>query len=332
MIADIIRKYNDRDSLYGDKLTNHLNMGLYALYKMGANEKRLHDFAERYISNSKLPLLASVEVKISEDNFYDYLGVDGYYSSYIPFFQKELKNTDTDAVLKRYVNILIKGAAGGAFHGLIRLAYAYELNEIDELAKALAYFAEAYQEFPISDETKESIETIKPIDGISALSENAYFQNFEFSRPLIIGRMLDIYEDPEFCKVITQISDEYCTSEYFSELLLELYGRTGDFTILHGFTSTHALRILKRFITDYKSILKQQWFLLQLAYLSTKCAAINEFPNLDSVKSWQDIFKDACKSEDVHTIKLVYSLFEQSKLSDDDLKYRTVAFKKIYNS
>lgn len=328
MISDVIRKYNDRDSLYGNKLTNHLNMGLYALYKMGATEKRLHDFAESYISNTELPPLPPVKAKISEDNFYEFVGIDGYYSSFIPFFEKELKNTDSDIVLKKYVNILIKGAAGGAFHGLIRLAYAYELHEIDELAKALAYFAEAYQEFPISDERRE---TMEPIDGISALSKNVYFQKFDFNRPLIIGRMLDIYEDPEFSKVITHISDEYCTSEYFSDLLLELYDRTGDFTILHGFTSTHALRILKPFITDYKSILKQQWFLLQLAYLSTKCTIIKEITNLDSVKSWQDIFKDTCKSEDVHTLKLVYSLFEQSKLPDDDLMYRTVAVQKIYN-
>ena len=38
----------------------------------------------------------------------------------------------------------------------------------------------------ILDERRESIETKKPIDGILALSKNAYFQNFDFNRPLII--------------------------------------------------------------------------------------------------------------------------------------------------
>ncbi len=47
MIEKIITQYNDRNSVYGGQLTNHLNMGLYALYRMGADEKKLHELCKK---------------------------------------------------------------------------------------------------------------------------------------------------------------------------------------------------------------------------------------------------------------------------------------------
>ncbi len=328
MIVDVINKYNDRESLYGNKLTNHLNMALYALYKMGADDVRLNQFAKGYISRSKLPPLLPPDMKISRENFSEHLGRDGSYSSYILYFENEFKDKNIEDVLKKYVNILLPGEAGGAFHGIIRLAYAYELNDKNELARALAYFAEAYKEFSLPEELQNSMKIIDPIVAISQLSKNSYFRNFEFRRPLIIGRMEDIYEDPQFFKIISEIADDYCTSEYFSELLLKLYSLTGDFTILHGFTSTHALCVLSPFINDYKSILKQHWSLLQLAYLSTNCTPISDYAAAEKINGWPKIFIEACKSSDVHTLKLVYSLHEQSSLSEDDLLYRSIAQEK----
>lgn len=325
MIADVINKYNDRDSLYGNKLTNHLNMALFALYKMGADEARLNEFAKEYISQTNLPPLLPPDVKISKENFCDHLGRDGSYSSYILYFENELNNKSIEEVLKEYIIILLPGEAGGAFHGVIRLAYAYALNDKNELVRALAYFAEAYKEFPFSEELQRSMKVIEPIRAVSLLSKNSYFQNFKFHRPLIIGRMEDIYEDPQFLDVLSDLSIDYCNSRCFSELLLKLYSLTGEFTVLHGFTSTHALRLLSPFINNYKLILKQHWYLLQLAYLSTNCTPISEYTAPTKVNGWSEIFTEACKSKDVHTIKLVYSLYEQSSLSEDDCLYRSIA-------
>ena len=325
MIDDIVKKYNDRDSVFGEKLTNHLTMGLYALHQMGAGEERLREFAKTYTSESKLPPLMPAAIKITEDNFTDYLGQDGLYSSFIPFYAKQLEDREIDSVLRKHVNILIKGSAGGAFHGLIRVAYAYELGEREELAKALAYFAEAYQEFPIPEDVAAALKTAEPLEALSALSDNPRFKAFEFKRPLIVGRMMDIYEDPELFNVLTAIPEAYCTSEDFSDLLLKLYDLTENFTVLHGFTSTHALRVLSRFLTDYPSILKQHWYLVQIAYLSTKCTPINKTNSVRSVPDWPDIFSKAVKSRDVHTIKFVYSLREQSQLFPSDLPYRRTA-------
>ncbi len=114
-----------------------------------------------------------------------------------------------------------------------------------------------------------------------------------------------------------------------SKILLKIYGQTNDFTMLHGFTSTHALRVLEDYIDDYAGALKRHWCLLQMAYLSTSCTAIGEMPKYLETLSWDEIFEKAIQSDDIHTHKIVYSLYEQSKLSNDDSKYRAAAMRKI---
>lgn len=331
MIQQIIHKYNNKDSLYGNKLTNHLNMGLFALYKLGASEEQLDDFALSYIEHNHLPDLPEVKVVIDDSNFNEYLGQDGYYSSFIPYFDVLLEEVSIDEVVKKYINQLIDGAAGGAFHGIIRLGYAYELQDKEEVAKALAYLAEAYQSFE-PNEVMQKATVIEPINSVLSLSTNNHFKNKEFTRPLIIGRMLDVYEDPEFECIVSRINIGHCNSVYFGELLLKLYALTGDFTMLHGFTSTHALRILSPLIDNYEQVLSRHWFHLQIAYLSTNCTEIKDIPFVNSLQSWQEIYKKVMKVKDVHTIKIVYSLYEQSKYAEVDSLYRTLAQIKVTDS
>jgi hypothetical protein len=144
--------------------------------------------------------------------------------------------------------------------------------------------------------------------------------------------MKDIYEDIEFAKVIADIDEDLCTSEYFGELMLKLYALTEDFTILHGLTSTHALRVLSHLIDDYPLELKRHWYHLQMAYLSTKCAEIHEVPFVSTLMSWKQINNKVFGVKDVHTIKLVYSLLQQSKIVSVDSLYRTMAQLKVEKS
>lgn len=331
MIQEIIHKYNNKNSLYGNKLTNHLNMGLYALYEMGASEKQLESFASGYIKHNKLQPLEAIKVVIDDHNYDDYLGIDGYYSSYIPYFMDILEDATIDVVVSRFLNEFLDGSAGGAFHGLIRLAYAYELKDKEEVAKALAYMAECYKQFPKTEKMKKA-KVLEPIQGFLKLSNNEHFQSKKFNRALIIGRMEDIYEDPIFAKEIFNIDKSYCTSDYFGELLLQLYAMTEDFTVLHGFTSTHALRVLSPLIHHYDEVLALHFYHLQLAYLSTNCTEIKEIPSVEKLLNWNEIFALVIPLKDIHTVKIVYSLFEQSKFSKKDELHRTLAQIKIKHS
>ncbi len=330
MIEKIITQYNDRNSVYGGQLTNHLNMGLYALYRMGADEKKLHDYAKSYLERKNISPQPPSEVPIHLANYEYFLGHMGYYSSFIPFFTEQIEILGVEETLRKFLNRLIDGSAGGAFHGIIRTAYAYELGDKKEIAKALAYFSECYQAYPINIEPDS---TANPLDHVKKLATMDYFKNFAFKRSLITGRMMDIYEDPVFHSEVRALDTSLCNSESFADLTLTLYGMTEDFTMLHGFTSTHAIRVLKEFFDDYTEVLKQHWINLQLAYLSTGCTPLNPMPEAEEVDEWDQLFKKALEVKDVHTIKLIYSLHEQSRIgAKEDRAYRLIAQQRVNNS
>jgi hypothetical protein len=330
MIKKIITQYNDRNSVYGGELTNHLNMGLYALYCMGADEQKLHDYAKSYLERKNILPQPPAEVPIHLANYEYYLGHMGYYSSFIPFFTEQIEILGTEETLRKFLNRLIDGSAGGAFHGIIRTAYAYELGDKKEIAKSLAYFSECYQAYPINIDPQP---TRQPLDHIKKIADMDYFKNFVFKRSLITGRMMDIYEDPIFHSEVRALDTSLCDSETFADMLLTLYGMTEDFTMLHGFTSTHAVRVLKEFFDDYTDVLKQHWIHLQLAYLSTGSTPLNPMPQAEKVDEWDAIFGKALEVKDVHTIKLIYSLYEQSRIgAKEDRTYRLIAQQRVDNS
>lgn len=325
-IKKIISQYNDRNTIYQNGLTNHLNMGLYALYQMHADEGRLHDYATTYIREKDVGPMEPSALTIDDDNFYDQLGQSGNYSAFIDFFNKKVKQDGMQPTFKKYLNILKPGFPGGAFHGLIRLAYSVELDDSEEKIKALSYMAECYHPFKPKSVEKDSSDIV---GGLVQLSESPYFKNFKFQRPLIIGRMEDVYEDQEFYEFVTELDEDSLNIQVVTELIIELYGMTDDFTILHGVTSTHALRVLQPYLEDFRSVLKSHWFHLQLAYASTGCTPMVHFEVSEVVEIWQDIFNDAVQVKDVHTIKLVYSLFYLSGFVSDDQIYRYLARRKV---
>lgn len=69
MIQEVIRKYNNLETTYGSGLTNHLNMALFALYKLGAKTSSLHYFATTYIESNQIKHHKEPEVAIDEMNW-----------------------------------------------------------------------------------------------------------------------------------------------------------------------------------------------------------------------------------------------------------------------
>lgn len=325
-IKRIIATYNDKDPNYKGDLANHLNMALYALHKMGANDERLHGYAKAYISENQLTTAQEPEMSINKDNYKSYFGNRHSYSAFVVYYQSELDLKDKEVVLGEYVKQFVDGFSGDAFHGLIRLAYAVLLDDSDEIAKALAYMSQCYHPF----EMKEPLATISdPIGHLVSLSQVDAYKNFEFTRPLIAGRMADIYDTSLFHQEVRGLSEDLLSLEQVIPVVIELYGRTLDFTMLHGLTSTHALVVLKPYFDDMPSVLQQHFYHLQLAYLSTKCTPIEKLPTSVEGLEWKAIFGETLKSDDAHVIKVVYSLHQLGGISQSKDLLKTLAAKKV---
>jgi len=325
-IKAVIHGYNDKEAEYSGGLSNHLNMGLYALYKMGAKSERLHEYAKQYIKQNNIREIKPIKYRINHTNFMNYIGGEDTYSSFVLFFEQYVSGFGIEETLKRYLNILIKGSAGAAFHGLIRLSYAILLSDKEEIVKAMAYMAQCYKAFSPAG---TMLITDDPVARITKLSQNRVFKNFGFEASLIISRMQEVYEEKEFQLLATALDMRICDMESITEAALKLYGMTENFTMLHGLTSTHGLGVLAKYLDYIDEVINLHWFHLQLAYLSTGCTKLHELPTEKTVQTWEEIFERTIQVEDVHTIKLIFSLSELAKEAKDDQLHRTLAVRRL---
>lgn len=312
---------------YSGGLTNHLPMTAYALHYLGMDVKDIYDYALWYEKDKKIKSID--EPKFIIDNLEKYLGQNKYYSELIQYFKVEINSNGVQEVVKKYIDMLFEGSSGDAFHGLIRLAYAVESDNSDEVGRALAYLSDSYMKFDID---KHQILEEEPLKTIETLSKSEYFKKKKFKESLIIGRMKEVSEDENMLGLLKKLPESYKTEDALSELTMKIYAMTEDFTMLHGFTSTHALTVLSPYILDVKKAIELHWLHLQIAYLSTNCKKLNKISFDQKNTDWNLVFEKALKSKDEHTHKLVYSLHKNylmHKNSDLGLLYGQIARNKV---
>ncbi len=315
-----ISRYSDLSPVHNNGLTNHVPMFVYALEYLGMNETSIIKVAEKYVAERNIEKAGSKKVKIKNIN--DFLGSNEHYLDYIEFFKCEIKSFGREETIRKYIDLLLEGSSGGSFHGLIRLAYAIESKEEGELERALAYMSNSYQKFEID---LDEIPVKEPFETFIFLSRNQHFKEKHYKKRLISDKMMEVASDSEAKELLGNLGEEYLDIKSLEKIAVKLYAMTYNFTVLHAFTSTHALSILMPYISDFKRIIALHWIHIQLAYLSTNCTKVNEIKIDDNI-TWNEIFKGAICSDDIHTYKLIYSLHKSY------LKYKEEQWSNIYIS
>lgn len=304
---------------YANGLSNHLPMALIALDRMNAEEGDLQHFLDNYIKRLEpLPENTNFKKIVSIE---EHLGNQTYFSAYLDFFKDEISSKGTLQVVEESIPLLIKSPSPCAFHCLIRTSYAISSGISHEIAMALAYWASEF----ITFKTKIIIEKKDNLGELENLSLK--FHNHNFAPGNISVRMMEV--DNLLSESKGHITFPKYSLSSIAEVVLNLYAQTENFTLLHAVTATHAFRTLLPYINDKDMALQYLWQGIVLAFLSTGIP----LPSLSSVYedpqiTWEEIFRKAVKSMDVHTIKLVYTSWEEWKEYDNDL-YIQIAHKKI---
>lgn len=321
MLSILLEKNRHFNPTYSHgKLTNHLSMALIALDKIGASEERLQAFFEKYSQNLKplVPTATSQATAITTLNWIASLGNNDSYSSYLIFFTQELKSLGLVNTLKQYLPTLMKGIATDAFHCVIRLAYAIEIDDEKETSCALAYFASSCTFLTngvvcatISDDPKLLLNKIRDTKNLTRR---------QFNDNALIDRFIKVTIIPEFTPIINWLLISESTLKDCAKTAISLYAATNNFTALHLVTATHALRLLLPYLPDTKETLRYYWQAFCAAYISIGAPEMTE-PNLSEYLpiSWEDIFSKAIKANDDHTIKLVYSCYSEDQVYKNPL-------------
>ncbi|WP_288131397.1 questin oxidase family protein [Microbulbifer sp.] len=292
---------------YGDRLANHLPMVLIALDKMGGSQRQLQHAFDR--SAPQLQLRPGSPVH-DIDHIADCRNRDDLFPSALRYYEQQLKQLGIAKCLQQELPALLPSIATAAFHGLIRTAYGVDARHLEEIAMGLAYWNLEYHTLTSSDQKAP----VAAGEIIARVAEQ--YSDIPVAPGNIADHMQAVTGQPDWME--TAIQPQQLGLEDIARVAIRAYLGTNDFTLLHGVTGCHALRLILPYCKNQESALRYFWQGLVIAYLSTGPKVIQS-PDSDETeretesieKRQEDIRDRALDSDDDHVIKLAYSALEE---------------------
>ncbi|MEW5251625.1 questin oxidase family protein [Microbulbifer sp. 2201CG32-9] len=286
---------------YGDRLANHLPMVLIALDKMGASREQLQQAFDRSAPLLESPRLPppNPEVAIGDCRNREQL-----LPTAIDYYQHQLCQLGIAECLRRELPPLLPAIASAAFHPLIRTAYGVDANHQQEIATGLAYWNLEYRTLPTCDHRIEV-----PAAEIPSLLAYRY-PTMPAAPGNIAAHMAAVTHQSGWLD--TPVQPQQLDLQAIAQVALSAYRNSGDFTLLHGVTGCHALRLLLDYCTDPEAARRYFWSGLVIAFLSTNTRQTAEETPTESM-DWGELRTSACGSRDTHVIKLTYSCWREEE-------------------
>jgi len=306
----------DYDAEYSHGLSNHLPMLLHALHALGASDSRLTEYAEKYA----LRLEPRRAIPMDTGNWKALRGRLDAFDALSAMFSERIASAGRDRVLRDALLYLMPGVGAGAFHGLIRCGHAVASQHDGEVANGLAYWAAAWMPLLPGAGSDESWHLPSPSIDLANWVRRAHDLHtaIDTEQPRITLRMKAWSAAPQFPALALALRTDDGTLANIARFAATVYAQTGNFTVMHMVTATHALLILKPWHDDVQAATR--WFGVALlaalraarlspAQLDAGLAAMNDVEAITAlpVLPWQQIATAAIASDDDHAAKIVYS-------------------------
>ncbi len=186
---------------------------------------------------------------------------------------------------------LARGLGGGAFHALIRVAYAIADRDDVDLAAGLAYWRHAYLDLG---------EISRPNVDEEATGATPFDVDDALANVRAILRDVPARELP-----------------LIASTAVRGFAATRSFTMLHAMTATHAIRVLLPYASDADTAVRYLWRAFVAAYTS---AGLPEIPTETALlqhyaeaPTWEALGVRACSSDDEHVIKAAFTAREEDR-------------------
>jgi len=295
---------NFRFDVAGRGTVNHLPMALVALSRMGATPDRLLEYFNWWEGNKALPRRDSGG-DIGRSEWRRHVGQPQMFDAFSQTFRLWIGDRGGDEVVGSVFPIVCGGIAAAAFHGLIRLAYGIEADHGGEIGAGLAILCARHVELGLNLDAAPFSASVAAAFGhiAEALSGAA------FTGDGIIGRMRAAAADPRFMAALTRPPIGPGLLAELARSAIALYWQTGDFTVLHMVTATHAARALFERLPQLASehAIGALWVAACAAYASVGAPPLSE-PSLAAPDlPWEDIFAAAIACNDDHVVKMSYT-------------------------
>lgn len=298
--AELLEAASHYHVRYGDRLANHLPMVLIALDKMGAGREQLRRAFNRSTPQLERPQLLPPDPSIPIEKCRNR---EALFPTALQYYETQVKQHGIGGCLRRELPPLLPAIATAAFHPLIRTAYGVDARHQEEVAAGLAYWNLEHHTLPANE-------------GRMALASKEILPELARRYPLIplapgniADHMFAVTQQHDWME--TPIQPEQLSLEDIARVALDAYLGTKDFTLLHGVTGCHAMRLVLPYCPEPETALRFFWGGLAIAYLSTGPKDIRVPAKTDALLNWREIRKKSCRSDNDHAIKLSYSCFHE---------------------
>lgn len=204
--------------------SDHLPMTLSAMFGLGATEEQLKSFRQDYMSR----LIPQAETKVPVTHWRTGLGSRRAYPALLDWFAQALREQPTEELVEAVLRETLPAISMDAFHPVIRLGFARQVESPSETAASLAYLVSTQREFPIGFEQ---------IDLAGAVERQAAEGDLGVNTGRFSPSILSLLESRQYpvgtAGSLREVAD----------VALSLYQSTRNFFALHLVTATQALRM-----------------------------------------------------------------------------------------
>ena len=296
---------------YRERLVSHLPMAQHALWALGADAAALTAFEQAQRDHLE-PLAQPWPAPQRQPDWHALRGQPQALPALVAHFDAALAE-DFDATLREALPALLDSSAHMALHLLIRAGHALQSDpqgQHGELALALGYWAARHQPLlpGVNWETlaEGDLEPSEWLAGIRALPLPT-----PLPQGLISDRMFGWAAQPGFqaAALRLRLGDPAATLQQLAQWLAKAYASSGNFTLLHGLTSTRALRHLLPWLTDARPAVRALSVDLAAALRASNWLGELQAPS-GPLPDWAELRSRAQTERDEHRIKLVHAALD----------------------
>ncbi len=280
---------------YRGRMSNHLPMAQQALAELGASAARLQAFTEaQQIALEPQAAARPACLDIECD-----LGRPDSDAAWRAHFAARIAEVGAAAALREALALLLPGAGAIAFHGLIRTGHAVLAGHDGELAAGLAHWASHFMPPPTAGEGPP-LALADWLQALTSLPRPAYPAGSS-----IADRMQAWGGAPGFAAVAGRLQHGHESLRDLALLAARTYAATGNFTVLHLLTASHAMSVLEPWWRA--SELQRGFSVAAAAGLLATGATPSLGLDRPPTRPWPALIAAACAQDDAHVIKLTHA-------------------------
>lgn len=297
---------------YRGRLSNHLPMAQQALLELGASAERLGAFTEAHEASLE-PRVAARPARVVVERD---LGRPDSDDAWRAHFTGRIAALGSGGALREALPLLLPGAGAAAFHGLIRTGHAVLAGHEAELAAGLAHWAAHFLPLPAADDGPPP-SMAGWLQALAALPRPA-----QPAGSLITDRMQAWGAVPGFAAAAGLLSHGADTLRDLALLAARTYAATGNFTVLHLLTASHAMSVLQPWWPAPE--LPRGFSVAAAAGLLASGATPAQALDRPPSRPWPALIAAACEQDDAHAIKLTHAAWRLGRRWPDPAWRRAV--------